>query len=74
MRNEWIKFLPSHTCVALRVTEKLLAECEQRHLQLIADNYLDMLHLMLESPHSKIRIMATNSVSWPFKYLNSHFL
>ncbi len=55
-------FSCSHVCVALSVTEKLLAECEQRHLQLIADSYLDMLHVMLESPQSKLRIMATNSV------------
>ena len=53
----------SHVCVALKVTEKLLAECEQRHLQLIADSYLDMLHVMLESSQSKMRIMATKSVS-----------
>lgn len=52
-----------HACVALKVTEKLLAECEQRHLQLIADSYLDMLHVMLESPQSTMRIMATKSVS-----------
>ena len=49
--------------MALKVTEKLLAECEQRHLQLIADSYLDMLHVMLESSQSKMRIMATKSVS-----------
>jgi len=45
------------------VTEKLLSECQQRHLQLISDSYLDMLHVMLDSPYSKMRIMAANSVS-----------
>ena len=63
--------ISSHTRVALQVTEKLLAECDQRHLQLIADSYLDMLHMMLESSHSKMRIMATNSVSPALKYMHA---
>ncbi len=53
----------SHACVALKITEKLVAECDSQRLQLIADSYLDMLHAMLESTHTDIQIMATESVS-----------
>lgn len=49
--------------VALKITEKLIAECSPQRLQLIADSYLDMLHTMLESTHTDMQIMATNSVS-----------
>ena len=50
-----------HTCVALKITEMLLSECDPQRLQLIANSYLDMLHVMLESPHTDMQIMATNS-------------
>ena len=52
-----------HVCVALKITEKLLSDCDQQRIQLIADSYLDMLHVMLESVHTELQIMATNSVS-----------
>ena len=59
-----VAIVPSrHTCVALQITERLLSESEQHHLQLIDDSYLDMLHMMLDSTHSKIRIIASMSVS-----------
>ena len=48
--------------VALKITEKLIAECSPQRLQLIVDSYLDMLHAMLESAHTDMQIMATNSV------------
>lgn len=54
--------LHRHTCVALKITEKLLSDCDQQRIQLIADSYLDMLHTMLESVHTELQIMATNSV------------
>ena len=53
----------SHTCVALKITEMLLSDCDPQRLQLIANSYLDMLHVMLESPHTDMQIMATDSVS-----------
>ena len=49
--------------MALKITEMLLSECDPQRLQLIANSYLDMLHVMLESPHTDMQIMATNSVS-----------
>ena len=52
-----------YVCVALNVTEKLLSDCDARRLPLIADSYLDMLHVMLESTNTNMQIMATNSVS-----------
>ena len=52
-----------HTCVALKITEKLLSDCDQQRIQLIADSYLDMLHTMLESVDTELQIMATSSVS-----------
>ena len=55
--------LCSHVVVALKITEKLIAECSPQRLQLIVDSYLDMLHAMLESTHNDMQIMATNSVS-----------
>ena len=42
-----------------------MGECDPQRLQLIADSYLDMLHAMLESPHTEMQIMATDSVSPP---------
>lgn len=53
----------SHACVALRITEKLVADCDSQRLQLIADSYLDMLHALLESVHTDMQLMATESVS-----------
>ena len=52
----------SHACVALKITEKLVAECDSQRFQLIADSYLSMLHAMLESTHTQMQIMATDSV------------
>ena len=49
--------------MALKITERLLSDCDQQRIQLIADSYLDMLHVMLESVHTELQIMATNSVS-----------
>lgn len=66
-----IIYVCSHTCVALRIIEKLLAESEQRHLQLISDSYLDMLHAMLDSSHGKMRMMAATSVSPLIKFFSA---
>ena len=52
-----------HVVVALKITEKLIAECSPQRLQLIVDSYLDMPHAMLESTRTDMQIMATNSVS-----------
>ena len=51
-----------HVFVSLKITEKLLSECDPQRLQLLADSYLNMLHVMLESAHTNVQIMATNSV------------
>ena len=48
--------------MALQITERLLSDLEPQHLQLIDGSYLEMLHMMLDSPYSKMRIMATKSV------------
>ena len=51
-----------HVRVALSITERLVRECDPGRLQLLADSYLDMLHSMLESPHTAMQITATDSV------------
>ena len=61
-----------HTCVALKITEKLLSDCDQQRIQLIADSYLDMLHTMLESVDTELQVMATSSVS-QYMYRNVLF-
>ncbi len=56
-------FACRHTCVALQIMERILSELEQDHIKLIVDSYLTMLHVLLDSSHSRMRIMAAKSVS-----------
>ena len=55
--------LGSHIQVAVKVTERLISHCDSQQVKLMADSYLNMIRVVLESNTTDLQIFATNSVS-----------
>ena len=53
----------SHTKVAVKITERLISHCDSQQVKLLADSYLNMIRLVLESDTADLLIFATDSVS-----------
>ena len=50
--------------MAVKITERLISHCDSQQVKLMADSYLNMIRLILESnTTTDLQIFATNSVS-----------
>ncbi|KAL5482081.1 hypothetical protein EMCRGX_G022364 [Ephydatia muelleri] len=61
LRRSVVRERHGHIQVAVKVTERLISHCDSQQVKLMADSYLNMIRVVLESNTTDLQIFATNS-------------
>lgn len=61
LRRSVVRERHGHIQVAVKITERLISHCDSQQVKLLADSYLNMIRIVLESNTRDLQIFATNS-------------